>query len=141
MTLSVDYSNHEIWVIDDDRLDIMTVKRAFSQQKVNVPLSIFTSASDALKRIESVSDSGFPDLILLDLNMPGIDGISFLRKIRASKHFGDIPVFILTTSSNPSHREICSDLNVQGFYTKPVDFFELIPLVLNSISGQTETKP
>jgi CheY-like chemotaxis protein len=123
----------EIWLIDDDRLDVLTVKRAFMQQNVMVPLQVFTSAGAALSEITKDAIHQ-PDLILLDLNMPGLDGIGFLRKIRNQNRLEKIPVFILTTSSDPGDKRTCESLMVRGFYTKPVDFFELIPDILQSIA-------
>lgn len=70
-----------------------------------------------------------PDLIILDLNMPMLDGLSVLKKIKSTSLFSDIPVFILTTSKNQVQREQCMDHGCAGYFVKPVQFSELEKIV------------
>lgn len=99
-------------------------------------------ALNYLLQREEYKDSLIPDLILLDLNLPKINGCELLTKIKKHSHLQDIPVVILSTSSSLEDKRSSYNANATGFITKPVDA-ESFPLMikqikayLSSVSGQ-----
>jgi CheY-like chemotaxis protein len=82
-------------------------------------------------RIEEKAGSGttLPDFILLDINMPVLNGFSALAKIRSNPVLKNIPVFILTTSQSENDQLLSSELGANGFYTKPILFDQLIHIL------------
>lgn len=70
-----------------------------------------------------------PDLVLLDLNMPGLSGVEVLRELR--RRYGELPVFIVTSDIHESLREQCSELGVGVFLNKPLEAMEISPHIRN----------
>jgi CheY-like chemotaxis protein len=77
----------------------------------------------------TTSDRANPDLVILDLNLPGTDGREVLVKIDASKHLKTIPIVVLTTSSNPKDIQACYESGVNSYLVKPMKIDELRYLV------------
>ncbi len=115
-----------ILLVEDDLVGVMTVKRAFRQRGVSNPLYTAGNGIEALKLLEKTTDADEavtrPGLILLDLNMPLMNGIEFLTKLRERSLFQTIPVVVLTTSRNDTDLERCYRLGISGYIVKPVRF-------------------
>lgn len=116
-----------ILLIEDDEVDVMTVKRAFKKGNITNPLYVAGNGLEALSMLRG--ESGSPSLIpidrriiLLDLNMPKMNGLEFLKALRADSTIGDIPVVILTTSNEEKDRIQAYHLNVAGYILKPISF-------------------
>lgn len=117
-----------ILLVEDDQIDQMNVKRAFERNKIMNPLYI---AENGLEALEMLRDGRVPDerrLILLDLNMPKMNGIEFLRSLRADEKLGHTPVVVLTTSNDEQDKVQAYDLNVAGYLLKPVTFTNFVEL-------------
>ena len=117
-----------ILLVEDDQIDQMNVKRAFERNKIMNPLYI---AENGLEALEMLRDGRVPDerrLILLDLNMPKMNGIEFLRSLRADENLKPIPVVVLTTSNDEQDKVNAYDLNVAGYLLKPVTFTNFVEL-------------
>jgi hypothetical protein len=111
-----------ILLVDDDEVDVMTVKRAFA--KANIANKVFV-ATDGIAALELLRTDGVPAqrrLVLLDLNMPRMSGIEFLREIRADPALQLLTVVVLTTSNEDRDRVEAYQLNVAGYLLKPVTF-------------------
>jgi CheY-like chemotaxis protein len=111
-----------ILLIDDDEVDVMTVKRAFA--KANISNKVFV-ASDGIEALSMLRTDGIPPsrrLVLLDLNMPRMNGIEFLREIRQDPALQPLTVVVLTTSNEDRDRIEAYQLNVAGYLLKPVTF-------------------
>jgi CheY-like chemotaxis protein len=111
-----------ILLVDDDEVDVMTVKRAF--QKANITNPVFV-ASNGLEALELLRGNNIPAhrrLVLLDLNMPKMNGIELLREIRKDAALQAITVVVLTTSNEDRDRVEAFQLNVAGYLLKPVTF-------------------
>ncbi|MEM9807008.1 MAG: response regulator [Cyanobacteria bacterium P01_D01_bin.56] len=120
-----------ILLVEDDVVDVMTVQRAFKKSNVSNPLHIAGNGLEALDLLRS-SDSPFKDsrgLVLLDLNMPKMNGIEFLRELRQDSAFCKIPVIVLTTSDQEKDRIEAYDLHVAGYIVKPVTFSKFVEVV------------
>lgn len=111
-----------ILLVDDDEVDVMTVKRAFS--KANITNRLFV-ASNGVEALELLRGGTIPQqrrLVLLDLNMPKMNGLEFLRAIRNDPDLAALSVVVLTTSNEDRDRVDAFQLNVAGYLLKPVTF-------------------
>jgi CheY-like chemotaxis protein len=111
-----------ILLVDDDEVDVMTVKRAF--QKANITNRLFV-ASNGVEALEMLRGGSIPNsrrLILLDLNMPKMNGLEFLREVRNDPQLAALTVVVLTTSNEDRDRVDAFQLNVAGYLLKPVTF-------------------
>lgn len=120
-----------ILLVEDDDLDVMNVQRAFKKNNITNPLYVAGNGLEALDRLRGV-DGGPPDvpeerrLILLDLNMPKMNGIEFLRELRADPALSLIPVIVLTTSGEDRDKVEAYQMNVAGYILKPVTLAHFI---------------
>ena len=115
-----------ILLVEDDEVDVMNVRRAFKKGHITNPLYV---AGNGIEALAILRDREHPDtfplerrLILLDLNMPKMNGIEFLTELRADLHLRQIPVVVLTTSNEDRDRVSAYNLNVAGYLLKPVTF-------------------
>lgn len=111
-----------ILLVDDDEVDVMTVKRAFTKANITNPVFV---AVDGVEALALLRNGGIPPgrrIILLDLNMPKMNGIEFLRELRSDPVLGPTPVVVLTTSNEDRDRVEAYRLNVAGYLLKPVTF-------------------
>jgi CheY-like chemotaxis protein len=111
-----------ILLVDDDEVDVMTVKRAFSRANIANKLYVATDGIEALNLLRSDSIPAARRLVLLDLNMPRMNGIEVLRELRADPVLHAITVVVLTTSNEDRDRVEAYQLNVAGYLLKPVTF-------------------
>jgi len=111
-----------ILLVDDDEVDVMTVKRAFSRANITNKLFVATDGIEALSLLRSDGIPAARRLVLLDLNMPRMSGIEVLRAIRADPALQTITVVVLTTSNEDRDRVEAYQLNVAGYLLKPVTF-------------------
>lgn len=120
-------------LIDDDEVDVMTVKRAFKKNNITSPLYVAGNGLEALEILRSNEmpklQPGQRRLILLDLNMPKMGGIEFLRELRADPELRAIPVIVLTTSNEDKDKVEAYNLNVAGYIIKPVTFGKFVEAV------------
>src|ERR1044071_7858521 len=118
----VDEHALNILLVDDDEIDVMTVRRAFSKANITNKLFVATDGIEALKLLASDGIPATRRLILLDLNMPRMSGIEVLREIRGDPALHALTVIVLTTSNEDRDRVEASRLNVAGYLLKPVTF-------------------
>lgn len=119
-----------ILLIEDDRIDIMTVQRGLKKLKVENPLQIKYNGMEALDFLSKSKQEELPGLILLDLNMPKMDGFEFLKRIKETPFVKRIPVIVVTTSDSNTDKASCFDLNVAGYFVKPLDYFSLLDAIV-----------
>ncbi len=111
-----------ILLVEDDEVDVMNVRRAFQKNEIKNPLWV---AANGLEGLEMLRGGEIPRdrrLVLLDLNLPRMNGIEFLRELRADPVLRLTPVVVLTTSDDERDRVNAYDLNVAGYILKPVTF-------------------
>jgi CheY-like chemotaxis protein len=118
-----------ILLVEDDDVDVMNVRRAFQRAHVSNPLHV---AGNGIEALEMLRGDGIPSerrLVLLDLNMPRMNGIEFLRAIRADAELRSLPVVVLTTSNDERDKVDAYNLNVAGYLLKPVTFTDFVDLM------------
>jgi CheY-like chemotaxis protein len=115
-----------ILLVEDDQVDVMNVKRAFDKNRISNPLFVANDGLDALRMLRSGEVPQERRIILLDLNMPKMSGIEFLRELRADPALHHTPVVVLTTSNDERDKINAYDLNVAGYLLKPVTFVSFV---------------
>jgi CheY-like chemotaxis protein len=115
-----------ILLVEDDQVDVMNVKRAFDRNKIANPLFVAGDGIEALALLRSGKIPRERRLVLLDLNMPRMNGIEFLRELRADEELQLTPVVVLTTSDDERDKIHAYNLNVAGYLLKPVTFVNFV---------------
>ncbi len=118
-----------ILLAEDDAVDVMNVRRAFEKNRILNPLYVAADGVQALEMLRSNAVPGGRRLVLLDLNMPRMNGIEFLRELRADPALRATPVVVLTTSNDDRDRIEAYNLNVAGYLLKPVTFVSFVELM------------
>lgn len=114
----------KILLIEDDIIEVMKLKRAISTLGLNHSITEANNGEDALKLLEQKDN--LPDFILLDLNMPKISGIEFLKILKADERLRFIPTIILTTSSNQRDLLACYETGIAGYLLKPLKYEDYV---------------
>ncbi len=114
-----------ILLVEDDQIDIMTIKRALKEIKVTNPLHIAGNGEEALTYLRNPENEK-PCIILLDLRMPRMNGIEFLGVVKQDETLKRIPVVVLTTSREEQDKTNSFDLGVAGYMVKPVDYKQFV---------------
>ncbi len=121
-----------ILLVEDDDIDTENVIRAFEKNKMSNPIYTVGNGEEALDflrnqgRFSDPEKSPRPGIILLDINMPIMNGIEFLRIIKTDDDLKSIPVVVLTTSREESDRIESFKLSVAGYIVKPVEFQDFV---------------
>jgi CheY-like chemotaxis protein len=118
-----------ILLVDDDEVDVMNVRRAFAKAHITNPLFVAHDGVEALERLRANELPCERRLVLLDLNMPRMNGIEFLRALRADPALHGTPVVVLTTSDDERDKVDAYDLNVAGYLLKPVTFASFVEIM------------
>lgn len=113
-----------VLLIEDDPLDIISVRRSLSKLDIEYELFAAFNGKEGLHFLENrlISAQTLPDVILLGLNMPKMDGIEFLAVLREDQRMNSIRVFVMTTSTDERDRKVAKGLGVCGYAIKPLNF-------------------
>ncbi|MBW3534046.1 MAG: response regulator, partial [Gemmatimonadetes bacterium] len=109
-----------ILLVEDDQVDVMNVQRAFKKSRITNPLWVAENGIEALENLRGGKIPLHRLLVLLDLNMPKMNGIEFLRELRPDHELVSTAVVVLTTSNDDRDRVEAYNLNVAGYILKPV---------------------
>jgi CheY-like chemotaxis protein len=123
-----------ILLVEDDSVDVMNVQKAFKKINIYNPLHIAYNGVEALNMLRGTNGiarlNPLPRIILLDINMPKMNGLEFLRELRSDPYLKAITVFVMTTSNDDADKIEAYKLNVAGYVLKPLSFEKFV----NSIS-------
>lgn len=122
----------EVLLVEDDPGDVLMTREAFEDNKVHNRLTVVTNGVDALaylRKEREYADVATPDLVLLDLNLPRMDGREVLAAIKSEEALRHIPVVVLTTSEAEEDVLRSYRLHANAYVTKPVDFEQFITVV------------
>ena len=113
-------------MIDDDEEDQWIIREALKTFSIGDIAIYVSNGKDALSRLDDdfSKKQHLPRLIVLDLNMPLMNGTATLGKLKADKRFCNIPVVIYSTSINPFEKDKCMQLGAQTYITKPISIEE-----------------
>lgn len=125
------YTPLKILLIEDDYIEAMKFNKVLSYQEIKHTVVNAKDGEEALTILDKKDQ--LPDVILLDLNMPKINGLEFLKRIKNSSDKCHIPVVILTTSSNFTDLKECYTIGIAGYILKPLTFEEYTVKIENFI--------
>lgn len=117
----------EVLLVEDNLGDVLLTREGFKRCRISVQLHHVENGEDCLaflKKEAPYGDAPTPDLILLDLNMPVMDGREVLRALVADAEFRHLPVVVLTTSANEKDIHEMYELRCSSYIVKPLDFEE-----------------
>ncbi|MEM6801615.1 MAG: response regulator [Bacteroidota bacterium] len=120
-------SNKPILLLEDDIVDVMTFRRAIKELEVKNEMVICGNGVEGLRFLHETTQ--LPCIILLDLNMPRMNGLEFLEEIKKDVRLMHIPVIILTTSKEQTDRMQSFKLSVAGYMVKPIDYDHFIRML------------
>ncbi|HWA64934.1 MAG TPA: response regulator [Mycobacteriales bacterium] len=122
----------DVLLVEDDPGDVAITREAFEENKVQNRLHVVTNGVEAmafLRKEGRHADAPTPDLVLLDLNLPRMDGREVLAAIKADEGLRSIPVVVLTTSESAEDVSTSYSLHANAYVTKPVDFERFLAVV------------
>lgn len=136
----------EILLVEDNPSDIYLTEVALEEARLESRLHVVEDGETALAFLRRQADyarAPRPEIVLLDLNLPGMDGRQVLAEIKSDQSLRAIPVIVLTTSTAPSDVARCYDLHANCFISKPVDFdqFENVVRTIESFWLRFVTLP
>ena len=111
-----------ILLIEDDNLDVIAIKRTLDKMKILYSLHIARNgeeAVDMLKGNGSKALEHLPDIVLIDINMPKMNGLEFLQVVRNTEEWKQLKCFMITTSEESVDKEAAKKLGVSGYVVKP----------------------
>jgi CheY-like chemotaxis protein len=114
-----------ILLVEDDSVDAMTVRRALRDLGSTRQVVHQINGEEALDYLHAAVDDE-PGLILLDLNMPRMNGLEFLERKQADDRLRDVPVVVLTTSTNARDIERSYELDAKGYIVKSIDYGKFV---------------
>ena len=114
----------KILLIEDDMIEVMKLNRTISSLKLDHKIIEANNGDEAFKILEQ--KDRLPDIILLDLNMPKINGIEFLKILKGDKRLRYIPTIILTTSNNKKDLLQCFETGIAGYVLKPLKYEDYV---------------
>lgn len=118
-------------LVEDSAADVRLVREAVKESGGHITLSVARDGKDALDQLTARADkaAALPDLILLDLNMPRLDGREFLARIRVERRLRRLPIVVLTSSQGSDDRDASLKLGARDFVTKPHDLDDLVRFI------------
>ena len=121
-----------VLLVDDDDVDVMTVRRALQRNELGNPLHVASNGLEALQLLRQ-GGIGSRCIVLLDLNMPRMNGLEFLAALRADPALHATSVVVLTTSNQESDKVQAYQKNVAGYLVKPVNFVHFVGVMATLI--------
>lgn len=126
---------YPILLVEDNPDDVLITQRAFKKGRIKNKLYTVENGIEALKFLlkeGDYADAPVPALILLDINMPLMDGFQVLEKIKGDEELRKIPVIMLTTSERDSDIDRAYALGCNSYIVKPVNFQKFLEVVINA---------
>lgn len=132
--MSINKDLNPILLVEDNPLDLDLTIRAFAAKNITNPIEVARDGEEALEFLTKWENGApVPVVILLDLNMPKVNGLEVLRKLKSHKEYKTIPVVVLTTSSESMDVKTAYELGANSYIVKPVVFDKFI-----EVAGQIE---
>jgi CheY-like chemotaxis protein len=120
-------SRRPILLVEDDQVDVLTTRRALKEVHVSNPLVVCENGEEGLAWLRNAAEP--PCLVLLDLNMPVMNGIEFLENVKRDARLRRIPTVVLTTSDEQADKVRTFDLGIAGYMAKSVDYRRFVEVM------------
>jgi CheY-like chemotaxis protein len=133
-----------ILLVEDDNLDVIDMQRSLTKMNILHKTSVARNGEEALELLTFLDgENSLPDIILLDINMPKMNGVEFLSVVRGNPMWKELKIFMVTTSDEMIDREESKRLGISGYIVKPlklnnpssIDSFNLMIDLMNLKSG------
>lgn len=111
-------------IVEDNKIITLGIKKTLSAEFPEISIVTAENGQEALNILDDLDQNELPYFILLDINMPVMNGIEFLLKIKKMESYSHIPIVIHTTSSSAEDYFKCKSLGVCGYFVKHIDFNE-----------------
>jgi len=118
-----------ILLVEDNPDHVLLARRAIKEASVDIEIIVVNDGEDALAYLQDKKEPELPHVVLLDLGLPGINGLEVLEKIRSNPDSHNLPVVILSTSDEVSDKFKGYDLGVNSYILKPVEFKRFVHVV------------
>ncbi len=112
-----------ILLVEDDQLDVIDIRRTLDKMQLIYHLYVAKNGEEALQMLNGEGEDplpALPDIVLVDINMPKMNGLEFLNAIRSSEKWKNLKCFIITTSDEKVEREKAKSLGISGYIIKPL---------------------
>lgn len=109
-----------ILLVEDDELDVIDVKRTLDKMHILNNMVVAKNGEEALSILSSQDRAHQPDIALIDINMPKMNGLEFLNAVRKNDAWKDLKCFIITTSDEKVDRMAAKELGISGYIVKPL---------------------
>ncbi len=115
-----------ILLVEDDPLDVINIRRNLDKLKIQYQINLAVNGEEAIKYLDYLKNfrRQLPDILFLDMNMPRMNGIEFLSRIRNSKDYKDLKCFMLTSSEQVVDKATATLLGISGYLIKPLKLHE-----------------
>ncbi|HUH31186.1 MAG TPA: response regulator, partial [Rhodanobacter sp.] len=117
---AADLAGHRVLLVDDDMRNLFALSSVLRGWGLQVDL-----AQDGAKALALLAGGDSPELLLMDIMMPGMDGYAVIRSIRAQPRFAGLPIIALTAKAMPGDRERCLQMGASEYLSKPIDLDRL----------------
>lgn len=122
----------KILLVEDDTIEVMKLKRAVDTLNLNHDILHASNGEEALEMLQN--KNSLPNIILLDLNMPKINGLEFLKILKSESQLRFIPTIVLTTSLNKRDVLECYKIGIAGYLLKPLKYDEYVSRIEKLLS-------
>ncbi|MDB5190893.1 MAG: response regulator receiver protein [Segetibacter sp.] len=112
-----------ILLVEDDELDTIDIKRSLDKMNILYKLHVAKNGEEAIALLKSCPDTSsptFPNIAIIDINMPRMNGLEFLSVIRSTEEWKNLKSFVLTTSAEKVDREAAEKFGISGYIVKPL---------------------
>ncbi len=131
---------YHIFLAEDSRADVFLVRHSLNESGLNYNLFVFEDGKSAATLLDRLGvDVPCPDLLLMDLNLPKIDGLELIQMIRDHHECKEVPVIVVTSSDSPKDRDRAAQAGISEYFRKPSslsDFLKLGSLIRNVLESR-----
>lgn len=135
-------SRNKVLLVEDNPGDVELTKMAFESAGIECLLQTAESGEKALEYLNEASETDsndIPDLVLLDLNLPGMDGHSLLERMKSDERFKNIPVLVLSSSASADDVQRSYDLSANDYVQKPTNMADFVEIAKSINTSWLET--
>lgn len=129
----------KVLVLEDDKIAQLGIRKILGNLPFSLDLVLLENGREGLDYLVQNQDDA-PDMVLLDINMPIMNGHEFLEELRKNTRWQDLPVVVHTTSDNPSDLNSCRRLGVMGYFIKHIDYSQYRANLENIMKYWAESK-
>ena len=130
-----------ILILEDSAGDVLLVEEALAAHGLSAQLQHCEDGETALAELGRLTETSLPDLIIVDLNLPRVDGMQLLRHLRSLSLFDKTPVMIFTSSQSVDDRKKAEQLGANAYFTKPTGLDDFLSTVADAVRRLTGASP